>query len=163
MSIAVKNQSPAKRCEICHQTDSFDPIHNNCHRCSNVHISSFTPLILAQENTSAWSGLLCRVGFHKWHNSRWERFCLRCRTSQHVWRIIDRSILWRNTDELIDDEYENVSDFDSEVTPLPLRRWQCENCQHYVMRIHPPGIFEPCQYCGTINYVAREKTPKNHP
>jgi hypothetical protein len=161
MNIAVKNQSPAKRCEICHQTDCFDPIYNNCHRCNNVQTSSFTPITFAQETTSPWSGLLCRVGFHKWHNSRWERFCLRCHTLQHVWRIIDRSILWRNTDDLLENDYsENFSDFDQETTPLPLRRWQCEHCQRYVMRIHPPGIFEPCQYCGTLNYVSREKTTK---
>jgi hypothetical protein len=161
MSIAVKNQSLAKRCEICHQADCFDPIHNKCHRCDNVQSSSFIPLSLVQEATNSWSGLLCRLGFHKWHNSRWERFCLRCHTAQHVWRIIDRSILWRDTNDLLGNNYsENFSDLDSETTPLPLRKWQCEHCHRCVIRIHPPGIFEPCQYCGTLNYVLREKVHK---
>lgn len=157
MNICVKKESPAKRCEICHQTDCFDPIYNKCHRCNNIQI----PIAL-QENTSLWSGLLCKVGFHKWHNSRWERFCLRCHTSQHVWRIIDRSILWRDTSNLLKDSYsETFSDLETETSPLPLRRWQCEHCHRSVIRIHPPGVFEPCQYCGTLNYVLREKPSKS--
>lgn len=163
MAISVKNESLAKRCEICHKDDCFDPIDNKCNRCDSLQNSLFIPISLAQETNSFFSSLLCRLGIHKWHHFRWERFCLRCNTSQHVWRIIDRSILWRDTNDLLENDYQENSSSSEESleTPLPLRKWQCEHCHRFVMRVHPPGIFEPCQYCGTLNYILREKANKS--
>ncbi|MFY9225910.1 MAG: hypothetical protein WAQ98_24745 [Blastocatellia bacterium] len=159
MSIAVKNQTLPTRCEICHQADYFDPNHNYCQRCSEMERKAlnFTPINLTQENNSSLSLLLCRIGFHKWYNSRWERCCLRCHTIQHVWRIIDRSIEWRTTNELSNQYTEEELFKALETTPLPLRKWQCWHCNQAVIRIHPPGIFESCLYCGTSNYILREK------
>jgi hypothetical protein len=34
--LKVKAESYPERCEICHQTDSFDPVANHCHRCSTI-------------------------------------------------------------------------------------------------------------------------------
>ena len=34
--LAVKQESLPKRCEICHQSDLFDPQENHCLRCANV-------------------------------------------------------------------------------------------------------------------------------
>lgn len=34
MRIKVKIEKPAKRCEICHQTDWFNPIEKHCRRCN---------------------------------------------------------------------------------------------------------------------------------
>lgn len=160
MHISVKHESLAKRCEICHKDDYFDPVDNKCHRCNNLQNSLFIPMTLAQENNNFFSSLFCKIGFHKWHNFRWERFCLRCSASQHVWRIMDKSILWRDTNELME-SLDGADPLNQELeTPLPLLKWQCEHCHRFVMRIHPPGMFESCQYCGTSNYILREKITK---
>ena len=36
----VKRESLARRCEICHQSDQFDPVANQCSRCSLVKTPS---------------------------------------------------------------------------------------------------------------------------
>jgi hypothetical protein len=36
--LKVKTESPPERCEICHQTDCFDPHNNYCSRCSIISI-----------------------------------------------------------------------------------------------------------------------------
>lgn len=164
MGIEVKNESFATRCEICHKSDCFEPLDNKCNRCDKITIKteSFTPINDYIETTNYWSLLLCKLGFHKWQHLRWERCCLRCKTVQHVWRIIDNSILWRTLEDEPDNYLlESLYEISSKSTPLPLRKWQCWHCNQSVMRIHPPGVFEPCQYCGTLNYVLREKAAKN--
>lgn len=39
----IHAQSPPRRCEICHQTDCFDPTTNHCARCSGVVASLLIP------------------------------------------------------------------------------------------------------------------------
>ncbi len=39
----IHAQSPPRRCEICHQTDCFDPTTNRCARCSGVAASLLIP------------------------------------------------------------------------------------------------------------------------
>lgn len=39
----IHAQSPPRRCEICHQTDCFDPTTNCCARCSGVATSLLIP------------------------------------------------------------------------------------------------------------------------
>src|SRR5437868_1759051 len=34
--LKVKAESPPERCEVCHQSDCFDPINNYCSRCAGV-------------------------------------------------------------------------------------------------------------------------------
>jgi hypothetical protein len=34
--VAIKTESFPERCEICHQSDLFDPIANNCQRCDGI-------------------------------------------------------------------------------------------------------------------------------
>ncbi len=164
MSIEVKSYFPATRCEICHQSDCFDPLYNSCKRCNNITVKteSFTPINFSVENSNNWALFLCKLGFHKWQHLRWERCCLRCKTTQHVWRIINNSILWRTAEDFSKNpSVKTLYEFPLESSPLPLIRWQCWNCNQSVMRIHPPGVFEPCQYCGILNYALREKTNKD--
>jgi hypothetical protein len=42
--LRVRTVTPAARCEICHQSDFFDPISNLCARCAEVRVSLFEPL-----------------------------------------------------------------------------------------------------------------------
>ena len=37
--------SPASRCEICHQTDRYDPSTNHCLRCTKFQYISLTPIV----------------------------------------------------------------------------------------------------------------------
>lgn len=34
--LIIKRERLAERCDICHQTDAFDPINNHCSRCSSI-------------------------------------------------------------------------------------------------------------------------------
>jgi hypothetical protein len=34
--LTIKTESLPARCEVCHQTDQFDPLAGNCSRCANV-------------------------------------------------------------------------------------------------------------------------------
>lgn len=38
--------SPASRCEICHQTDRYDPSTNYCLRCANIQYVRLTPIVI---------------------------------------------------------------------------------------------------------------------
>lgn len=42
--LTVRTVTPAARCEICHQSDFFDPESNICARCAGVRVSFFEPL-----------------------------------------------------------------------------------------------------------------------
>ncbi len=42
--LRVRTVTPAARCEICHQSDFFDPVSNLCARCAEVRVSLFEPL-----------------------------------------------------------------------------------------------------------------------
>src|SRR5215467_2525260 len=39
MNLVIKTQSLPERCEICHQSDLFDPERNYCSRCSDVKVN----------------------------------------------------------------------------------------------------------------------------
>lgn len=45
--IKIKSESHAERCEICHQSDRFNPLINFCTRCGEI--GSSAPLPYAQE------------------------------------------------------------------------------------------------------------------
>ncbi|MBI4851543.1 MAG: hypothetical protein HY819_07100 [Acidobacteria bacterium] len=49
-NIKIKEESFLKRCEICHQSDYFDPITNHCNRCANK--SSFLQHKFNEESKS---------------------------------------------------------------------------------------------------------------
>jgi hypothetical protein len=38
-TFSIVNESSPQRCEICHQTDFFDPATNSCARCHNVSVT----------------------------------------------------------------------------------------------------------------------------
>ncbi|MBK7996815.1 MAG: hypothetical protein IPK14_26630 [Blastocatellia bacterium] len=50
--VIVKREKAATRCEICHQTDFFNPITEECLRCSNVE-KDF--MVNSKITTSLWS------------------------------------------------------------------------------------------------------------
>ncbi len=70
----------ARRCEICHQSDCFDPVQEVCSRCSGtaeeavIHLqdqAGVAPRILWQElvsirPTNAVNGFICGVKFAVW-------------------------------------------------------------------------------------------------
>jgi hypothetical protein len=58
----IRYQSPARRCEICHQSDCFDEISNHCFRCETINVAppdqlpaqESLPLTLAQNRAVGW-------------------------------------------------------------------------------------------------------------
>src|SRR5438874_1588780 len=38
--IKIKSESLPERCEICHQSDNFDPVKGQCKRCQDITIES---------------------------------------------------------------------------------------------------------------------------
>ena len=51
-NLKIKKESFPKRCDICHQSDEFDPITNNCNRCSTKSKLSESKLV---ENVSSFN------------------------------------------------------------------------------------------------------------
>jgi hypothetical protein len=37
--LQIKAESLPERCEVCHQTDCFDPVNNHCTRCAGVSVT----------------------------------------------------------------------------------------------------------------------------
>ncbi len=68
--LRIRSVTPPERCEICHQSDFFDPVSNTCARCAEVRLVLFEPLTLAARNETEtgeqfWDLLLVgsRYGF----------------------------------------------------------------------------------------------------
>jgi hypothetical protein len=51
--IQIKSESLPQRCEICHQTDYYDPINNICLRCANVPIQEVNAPVIDQAQVRA--------------------------------------------------------------------------------------------------------------
>jgi hypothetical protein len=150
----IKAEFLPERCEVCHQADRFDAKRNWCGRCAEARSTNILPFPadLYRTGRLGWlSRSLCWMGLHKWRYLRWDRYCERCATIQHVWRVLSSSIEWR--DELD----KNDPAFSQEAMMLPLREWRCLYCFRVVMSVHPPGYFEPCPYCGKTDYVGRKR------
>src|SRR5688572_20040311 len=99
--IKINNEFLPEGCEICHQTDCFDAERNWCERCSQAQIMEILshPTALTQRPPAGPIGrLLCAMGMHKWHYLRWDRFCERCASIQHVWRIMNRTVEYMDED-----------------------------------------------------------------
>lgn len=149
--LRVKNEFLPERCEVCHQTDCFDAETNWCARCKDAQNKKIEPVRQTDNSISSYLfRVTCFLGIHKWHYLRWERYCERCSHSQHVWRVLNNSIVWRDTED------NNIAAVSLDATPLPLLPWQCTSCQRPIMSVHPPGYFEPCPYCGKTDFVSRK-------
>ena len=70
--LQIKAESLPERCEVCHQTDCFDPVNNHCTRCAGVSVtvpsslSNSGPYIEAvnqarQVKTGGTMALLCII------------------------------------------------------------------------------------------------------
>ncbi len=69
MSLTVRRENPPVRCEICHQTDLFDPESGNCARCTPVLAAPVNPLNppenvfrAARKRISTWTAILVAAG-----------------------------------------------------------------------------------------------------
>ena len=47
--LRINRQTPARRCEVCHQSDEFDPTRNTCSRCANVEPIDQEIIVLTDE------------------------------------------------------------------------------------------------------------------
>jgi hypothetical protein len=54
-SIKMKTESLPQRCEVCHQTDMFDPQTNHCERCQDI------PIAKPQHYLKWWAYLLLEL------------------------------------------------------------------------------------------------------
>jgi hypothetical protein len=67
--VKIHKQSQPQRCEICHQTDQFDPLANVCQRCKNLDreylTALFTPQLPANRNLALAPS---SQSFHQWRN-----------------------------------------------------------------------------------------------
>lgn len=43
--ITFKRETTPARCEICHQSDLFDPEHNHCQRCDNLPVKQMSQVV----------------------------------------------------------------------------------------------------------------------
>lgn len=64
MDLRVKAESLPERCEICHQSDLFDPQTNYCHRCSpaKANLQAQAEKRLAMDSRPTRSPFLNKVG-----------------------------------------------------------------------------------------------------
>src|SRR5262245_47933183 len=46
MNLIIKGETLPDRCEICHQSDLYDPVNNRCSRCAGVAI----PIVKIQDS-----------------------------------------------------------------------------------------------------------------
>lgn len=59
--IKIRSETPNQRCEICHQTDCFNPINNFCTRCNNLYNFFKIRQIYFNEKRQAWINFRRRV------------------------------------------------------------------------------------------------------
>jgi hypothetical protein len=69
MPLTVRRENPPVRCEICHQTDLFNPETGNCDRCTPVLAAPVNPLNppenvfkAARKRISTWTAILVAAG-----------------------------------------------------------------------------------------------------
>jgi hypothetical protein len=63
MTLTVRRENLPVRCEICHQTDLFNPETGNCGRCDGVTIPALRRKIRRYEPTKRHDGLDCTEAF----------------------------------------------------------------------------------------------------
>jgi hypothetical protein len=56
--LRINRQTPARRCEVCHQSDEFNPTTNSCSRCANVEAIDQEIIVLRDEELDQEPGVV---------------------------------------------------------------------------------------------------------
>ncbi|MBK7996416.1 MAG: hypothetical protein IPK14_24515 [Blastocatellia bacterium] len=56
--ITIRKETRPTRCEICHQSDMFDPETSQCQRCENIVLSVNNPIVAARQQIATIEGTL---------------------------------------------------------------------------------------------------------